>query len=211
VLRGLPIEGPGRVSGSVRPVRRFHARRGLILRPPPRPKSRVGPPALARPFRDVSRKPRTHRPVGRRFRPGLGAHATSPGLSCPTTHTGRAGSLMWTVSPLTARDRIRGLATPLTALPHASSRRRSAGASLGFSLQGVPLGAMGPPLGAPALLTLPAARSSLRRSARHDRLQGLVPATSPCRRPAAEAVGPSMPSWDSPLQSVLPIRPGRRL
>jgi hypothetical protein len=44
-----------------------------------------------------------------------------------------------------------------------------------------------------------------------DRLQGLVPVPSPCCRRAPEGTRPSMPSWTSALQSVLPTCPGDRL
>jgi hypothetical protein len=43
-----------------------------------------------------------------------------------------------------------------------------------------------------------------------DRLQGFVPVPSPCCRRAPERTRPSMPSWASTLQSVLPTRPGHR-
>ena len=41
--------------------------------------------------------------------------------------------------PLHHQSHVRGLATPFAAMPPASSRHRSVGASLGFALQGVPL------------------------------------------------------------------------
>jgi hypothetical protein len=44
-----------------------------------------------------------------------------------------------------------------------------------------------------------------------SRLQGLVPVSSPCCHRIPEGTRPSMPSWASPLQSLLPIRPGDRL
>jgi hypothetical protein len=51
---------------------------------------------------------------------------------------------------------VRGLATSFAASTTGPTGARSAGASMGFALQGVPLGARGAPLGALALLTLPA-------------------------------------------------------
>jgi hypothetical protein len=58
--------------------------------------------------------------------------------------------------PSTAACHVRGLATSFAASTTGPTGARSAGASMGFALQGVPLGASGAPLGALALLTLPA-------------------------------------------------------
>jgi hypothetical protein len=52
---------------------------------------------------------------------------------------------------------VRGLATSFAASTTGPTGARSAGASMGFALQGFPLVAMGAPLGVPALLTLPSA------------------------------------------------------
>jgi hypothetical protein len=71
--------------------------------------------------------------------------------------------------------------------------------------------ASGAPLGARALLTLPAARAPRGETSGSGRLQGLVPATSPCCRRLPEGNRPSIPSCAFPLQSLLPIRPGPRL
>jgi hypothetical protein len=58
--------------------------------------------------------------------------------------------------PSAAACHVRGLATSFAASTTGPTGARSAGASLGFALQGVPLDARGAPLGVPALLTLPA-------------------------------------------------------
>ena len=58
--------------------------------------------------------------------------------------------------PSTAACRVRGLATSFATYTTDPPGARSAGASLGFALQGVPFDARGTPLGVPALLTLPA-------------------------------------------------------
>lgn len=68
---------------------------------------------------------------------------------------------MMTAGPPAAACHVRGLDTPLAASNHWSSRRQSAGASLGFALQGVPLAhgrypSRGPcPPDVPAALRLP--------------------------------------------------------
>jgi hypothetical protein len=81
------------------------------------------------------------------------------------------------VDPSTTACHVRGLATPLAALTSDPTGARSAGASLGFPLQGVLLGAQGAPLGVPALLTLPARPPPPRRGALPAR-----PPPGPCTR-----------------------------
>jgi hypothetical protein len=76
---------------------------------------------------------------------------------------------------------------------------------MGFTLQGILLDAIGAPLGAHALLTLPTGPHLPEgRRARHGRLQGLAPATSSCCRRNHKWLRPSIPSWGSSFQSVLP-------
>jgi hypothetical protein len=114
------------------------------------------------------------------------------------------------VDPSTTACHVRGLATSFAASTTGPTGARSAGASMGFALQGVPLGASGAPLGALALLTLPATPPP-KGVASGGRLQGLVPATSPCCHRAPKGTRSSIPSWASPLQSAHSIRPGDRL
>ena len=121
------------------------------------------------------------------------------------------GFLIVDGGPLHHQGHVRGLATPLAAVPPASSRRRSVGASLGFALQGVPLARDGYSSRSPCPPDVAGCHPLREEGVHRGRLQGLVPAASPCCRPPAEAGGPSMPSWDFPLQSVPPIRPGTRL
>jgi len=113
--------------------------------------------------------------------------------------------------PSAAACHVRGLVTPFATSTTDPPGARSAGASMGLTLQGVLLGTSGAPLGVPALLTLPTARPPRGERERNGRLQGLIPATSSCCRQPPEGDQPSIPSWALPLQSLLPIRPGHRL
>jgi hypothetical protein len=181
----------------------------------PRPGRSRGsaPRALLLPFRDVSLQPRTAAPAPPVRRPWAGPDpqcCLSWAFVPYDTVPGRRTRCM-TTDPSAAACHVRGLATPFAASTTGPPGARSAGASMGFTLQGVLLGARGAPLGAPALLTLPTAPPPEGNGAGAGRLQGLVPATNPYCRRVPERTRPSMPSWVSPLQSVLPIRPGHRL
>jgi hypothetical protein len=116
--------------------------------------------------------------------------------------------------PSAAACRVRGLDTPCATSTTDPPGARSAGASLGFALQGVPLERERCPFRGPCPPDVARHRQPPREGGRagRGRLQGLVPATSPCCHPfLTRRSGPSMPSWASPLQSVHPIRPGHRL
>jgi hypothetical protein len=90
------------------------------------PKPIEGPPCASAPLqRHVSTAP--HRAVG---------DASSPGLSCPTTHAGPATLLWGSGSPRHRAPRPRFGYLP-RGIHRRSSRRRSAGASMGFALQGL--------------------------------------------------------------------------
>jgi hypothetical protein len=174
-FRGAPRTRTRRtrtVIGSARPVRRFHAPRGVILRASPRPKPGVGPPCAFVPLqRYVPRAP--HRGVEP---DGPKADEPRPVPRCCLswasmpydTIPGRRTRLM-AADPSTAACHVRGLATPYAASTTGPPGARSAGASLGFAPQGVPFGARGAPLGVPALLTLPAAAPP-RRGTKRGRL-----------------------------------------
>ena len=56
----------------------------------------------------------------------------------------------------------------------------------------------------PAVTRLLSRRPEGLHSCKRGRLQGLVPATNPCSRRNHEWFQPSIPSWGSPLQSLLP-------
>jgi hypothetical protein len=162
--------------------------------------------ALSRLFRDMSLQPRTAasskpaeagKPTGPAMQPllGFGALRHSPGP---------AESLEWRRVPPPPRATCEVWIPPWRLATTDPPGAQGAGASMGFTLQGVPFVARGASLEVPALLTLPVRR--------RGRLQGLVPTTNPfCRPTTARAVEPSMPSWVSPLQSILPSRPGDRL
>jgi hypothetical protein len=197
---------------SARPVRCFDTRRGLDLRTILAAEATGRPPLRLRAPSETCRpSPAKHRPVGR-VAPtrNSSCRAASPELSCPTTLAGAAASLQWAADPSAAAGHVRGLDTPLAAFtaspPDAeASERPWASPSKAF-----PSLASAPPLGAAALLMLPSPRPSRRRSRRCGHLQGLPPAASPCSRRMARATRPSMPSWDFPLQSSLPILSGAR-
>jgi len=211
-LRGLGLEGPGRLLVSARPVRRSSRPSGV--RPTSRSTGRSRPKALlalSRPFRDMSPQPRTAPPsppaeAGAR----ASRDASSPGLSCPTTHAGAVTPLEGSGSPRHRAPRPR-FGYLLRDLPHRPPDAEAPERPWASPFKAFSSCARGAPLGVLALLTLP---ESLHRSRGNvsgpSRLQGFVPATSSCCHPATEVARPSMPSWASPLQSVLPPRPGYR-
>jgi hypothetical protein len=81
--------------------------------------------------------------------------ASSPGLLRPYDTVSDRQTRYPAADPSTTACRVRGLATPLADHHHRSYQRLRAGASMGFTLQGVLLDAIGAPLGAHALLALP--------------------------------------------------------
>jgi hypothetical protein len=88
---------------------------------------------------------------------------SSPGLSSPyDTVPGRRIRLPAADPSATAWPRP-GFGYPPRGSYLRPSRRRSVGASMGFTLQGLPLAAIGTPLGAPALLPLRTASMPPRR------------------------------------------------
>jgi hypothetical protein len=165
--------------------------------------------------------------------------ARSPGSRAvpPVARHARRHYLSWTFAALrhdlkpadpfagdgSLRHRVprAGFGYPLRDIHHRSSRHdKRAGASMGFTLQGFPLAAMGTPLGARALLPLPGApRFPGGKRERPGLLQGLLPATSPCchrnhkgpGRRSLPGVRPSRacsrPTWRSLWSWRLPSRP----
>ena len=112
---------------------------------------------------------------------------------CPTTHASWADPFADSESLRRRVPRAR-FGYLLRGVHHPASRRvKRAGASMGFTLQGLPLIAIGAPLRARAFLALPAAAHHPGgRCEQPGRLQGLLPATSPCcrRNPRVPAVDP---------------------
>jgi hypothetical protein len=107
--------------------------------------------------------------------------------------------------PPAAACHVRGLATSFAASTTTDPPgAQSAGASMGFALQGVPRVAMGAPFGVPALLTLPAAAPSLPKEGRADDVaayRALFP-----RRVRAVARPPRGRSSRRCLPGILPSR-----
>ena len=113
--------------------------------------------------------------------------------------------------PSVAACHVRGLGTPFATSTTDPPGAQSAGASMGLTLQGVLLVCEWCPSRGPCPPDVTDRTPSPRGERTEGRLQGLIPATSSCCRQPPEGDRPSIPSWVSPLQSLLPIRPGYRL
>jgi hypothetical protein len=158
-LRGLGTAGSGRVWVSARPPVVRH-RPGWSSCGPRRCSRSCDQALLALtcPFRDqVPAAP--HRgaasPIRRPGRRLVPQCCLSWGFVPYDTFSDRRIRMM-AADPSATACHVRGLATSFAASTTGPTGARSAGASVGFALQGVPLGARGAPLGALALLTLPA-------------------------------------------------------
>jgi hypothetical protein len=212
-LRGLGLEGPGRLWVSARPVRRSSRPSGV--RPTSLPTGRSRPKALLallRPFRDMSPQPRT-------APSSLSAEADArASLRCFLSWAFVPYDTCWSVtlllgggSPRHRAPRPRFGYLP-RGLPHRPPDAEAPERPWALPFKAFSSFARGAPLGVLALLTLPVLRPGSRgNQGCSSRLQGFVPATSSCCRQATEVAWPSIPSWASPLQSVLPTRPGYRL
>jgi hypothetical protein len=124
-LRGLRPRPTWMVMGSIRPARRFDARRALADRDlPNRIAPDGGPPcAFALLQRSIASPP--HRPVSPKTDPS--DDASSPGLSCRATRA-RTADPRFAKPPGLAARRVRGLGTPIaasTTVPADAFRRRS--------------------------------------------------------------------------------------
>jgi len=124
----------------------------------------------------------------------------------PTTQSQARSYVSRQRIPPLSRCHVRGLATPFAAITsgppdaYASERPWASPFKVFPSSQAVPLSGSLPSCHYPLLPNTP-------RSARlpRSRLQGLVPATNPCSRRNHEWFRPSIPSWGSTLQSLLPF------
>lgn len=140
-LRGPQPGEPGRLLVSVRPVRRFDALRVFILRTSSRPEGRGSAPrALSCPFRDMSLQPRTATSLHQLLRAD-GRPVSRCSLSWVfvpyDTVPDRQTRLNKATDPSDAACRVRGLGTPFATSTTSPPGARSAGASLGLTLQGV--------------------------------------------------------------------------
>jgi hypothetical protein len=189
--------------GCARPVRRFYAPRALSECAFPRPKPWAALHGLPLLFRARSPGPRAVPPVTRQ----VGRHFLS-WTSVALRHSSRPADPFADGGSLRHRVPRAGFGYPLRDVHRRPCRcDKRIGASLGFTLQGFPLVTIGAPLGARALLPLPG----------HLRLPGGQrgrpwPASGPCSRDESVLTPeppkwsrPSIPSWGSPLQSVLPF------
>lgn len=166
--------------GSVRPVRRFDALRGFVLGGVHPAEAGGSPPCAFAPLQRRACSARHHAVA----RPPAEAGARPVTRCClswalaPYDTCRADGPASLTAGPPAAACHVRGFDPPRGS-HHRPSRRRSAGASLGFTLQGVPLACGRYPSRGPCPPDVAAARASRGRSAERGRLQGLVPAASP--------------------------------
>jgi hypothetical protein len=140
-LRGPQPGEPGRSWVPVRPVRRFDALRVFILRTSSRPEGRGSAPrALSCSYRDMSLQPRTATSL-HQLRRADGRPVSRCSLSWVfvpyDTVSDRQTRLNRATDPSVAACRVRGLATPCATSTTDPPGARSAGASMGLTLQGV--------------------------------------------------------------------------
>jgi hypothetical protein len=187
--------------GSVRPARRFDAHRALA-RPsvPSRLSPDGGPPCAFAPLqRSIAAPP--HRPANPKARrrtmlPLLGFLALRHVPGRRTRSRGASGS---------AACRVRGFDLP-RGLHHRPSRALRRGASMGFTLQGVLLEAIGTSCEAPCLRDVGHVDSPRPPGERADAVafKASIPLRARSAVPDPEGPGAPMPSWVSPLQSTNP-------
>ena len=133
--------------------------------------------------------------------PGIRDDASSPGLLLPYDTYRPGGPVCRQRIPPLPRTACGVWLPPSRCPPPGLPTRKRVGAPMGFTLQGLPLVAIGTPLGARALLPLPAAPHLPGGGCgRPGRLQGLLPATSPCSRRNHKG---------SDRRSLLGVRPSR--
>jgi hypothetical protein len=111
-----------------------------LFEPPPDPKVEDQPPVRFRAPSEIcpcSPAPQRHSASSCKSAEDPSRDAASPGLSCPTTHSGPADPRESCDESLRRCVPRAGFGYPLRDLHHRSSRRRSAGAFMGLTLQGV--------------------------------------------------------------------------
>jgi hypothetical protein len=198
-LRGHRPDSARTATGSVRPARRFDALRALAGPGlPSRLASDGGPPcAFALLQRSIAAPP--HRPEDPKAL--MADDASSPGLSCRTTHPERRTRVdAGLPAPLRATSRVW---VPPSRLPPSSLPTPcGAGASLGFTLQGLLLATIGTPSGAPCPLGVPRVDSPRPHGERAD--AAAYRASIPSRARSADRIP------KDPARRCLPgLRPSR--
>ena len=141
-------------------------------------------------------------------------------FSCPTTQSWAGATCLGSGSLRCPVPRAR-FGYLLRGVYLQPSRRSRVGASMGFTLQGVPFIAIGPPLGGHALLPLPAASARLQGVMLHDaacfralflrRIRSVTGITSDPSRRSLPGVRPSRAcshsTWRSLCSRCLPSHP----
>jgi hypothetical protein len=175
-------------------------------RPSSRPPSRsqtAAPHTLSRLFRDMFLQPRTAAPI-RQPKPAIGTSrdAASPGLSCPTTQSRTGGPASFGGGSPPPRATCEVWIPPTRRPPPILPAREAPERPWASPYKVFPSCARGAPFGVRALLTLPSTAPNLPKEERADRgrLQGFLPATSPCcrstltRRPSRRCLPGLVPS-----------------
>jgi hypothetical protein len=185
----------------------FSAPRVLSVRAVPQPKLWAALHGLPLLFRARSPGPRAVPPLARQVR----RHFLSWTFST-LRHSLRPADPLTGGGSLRHRVPRAGFGYPLSGVHHRPSRRvKRTGASMGFTLPGLPLVTIGAPLGARALLALPAATAPPRRAA-----SATWPASGPCSRdesvlsPEPQAVPAVDPCVGFDPPECAPVRPGAR-
>jgi hypothetical protein len=203
--RGSRPDPLATVIGSVEPARRRDALRACR-------RSALRPAFAARRASSCFRFPtEVHRSTpapSRRPKPTSSNDASSPGLWCRTTHAGAADPLR-AGRPAPCRAACEVWSPPSRRPPPSLPAPCGVGASFGFSLQGVLLASIGSPLGGllPSWRCPRGLASPPWGACERGRLQGLDPDASSFRPSPPGGRDAPMPSWDSSLQSVLPLPP----
>jgi hypothetical protein len=129
-----------------------------------------------------------HRPAGL---PARRTMLTLLSFGDPTTHSRGGGSVLPAADPSATACRVRGLDTPFATCTTLPTGVVHTGASMGFTLQGVPLAHDRCPSRGPCPPGVSGPRRPLpgERLPEHGRLQGLAPVASPCCRRIHEGSG----------------------
>jgi hypothetical protein len=166
---------------------------------------------LSRLFRDMSLQPRTaaqsHQP---KPATSTSRDAASPGLCCPTTQSRTGGPAYKAANPSATACHVRGLGTSFAASTTDPPGARSAGASMGFAPQGVPLVREWCPFRGPCPPDVACRRARPPRReewAGRGRLQGLLPATSPCCRSTTHEERRTVDAFSGFAPTELPPHP----